>query len=129
MDGEVGHFEIPADNLARARKFYAETFGWTMMDFPGLEYTMVRTGAVDEKGMPTGAGYIGGGIGKRDRLLEHPVVTILVEEISDAEKAIAKNGGKVIRVKQPIGDGSMGFTAYFKDSEGNTIGLYQAPKR
>ena len=129
MSGEVGHFEIPADNTDRARKFYAKTFGWTMNEMPGFDYTMVMTGPADEKGMPKGPGYIGGGMGKREGLLQHPVVTIIVDQMADVEKAIEKNGGKILQKRTPIGDGSMGFTGYFKDSEGNTIGLYEGPKQ
>jgi uncharacterized protein len=128
MSGEVGHFEIPADNTERARKFYSATFGWKLNQVPGMDYTMVSTGPVDEKGMPKQPGSIGGGIGKRAGPLEHPLVTILVDEIAATEKTIEKNGGKIIQRKQPIGDGAMGWTGYFKDSEGNIIGLYQGPK-
>lgn len=128
MSGEVGHFEIPADDPARARKFYESTFGWKMNEMPGMDYTMVSTGAVNDQGMPKEPGYIGGGIGKRGKELTHPVVTIIVEDIAAHEKTITKNGGKILQKKQPIGDGSMGFTGYFKDSEGNTIGLYQPGK-
>lgn len=129
MSGEVGHFEIPADDPARARKFYAGVFGWKHTEVPGMDYTMVSTGPVDAEGMPKEPGSIGGGIGKRGGPLEHPVVTIMVDEITTAEKAIEKAGGKILVRKQPIGDGSMGWTGYFKDSEGNTIGLYQWPKQ
>ena len=128
MSGEVGHFEIPADKPDRARKFYAATFGWKMNELPDMDYTMVSTGPVDEKGMPKEPGFIGGGIGKRGDTLTHPVVTIMVDEITEAEKRIEKNGGKILRRKTPVGDGSMGWTAYFKDSEGNIVGLYQWPK-
>jgi uncharacterized protein len=128
MSGEVGHFEIPADNPARARKFYSATFGWKMNEMPGMDYTMVSTGPVDDKGMPKEPGFVGGGIGKREGMLAHPVVTIMVDEIAEAEKTIEKNGGKILQKKKPIGDGSMGWTGYFKDSEGNTVGLYQWPK-
>jgi uncharacterized protein len=128
MSGEVGHFEIPADNPERARKFYSTTFGWKLIPVPGMDYTMVNTGPADDKGMPKEPGYVGGGIAKRGGPIEHPVVTIMVDDISAAEKAIVKNGGKIIQPKQPIGDGSMGHTGYFKDSEGNIVGLYQWPK-
>src|SRR5579862_5921524 len=128
MTGEVGHFEIPADDPARARKFYESTFGWKMNEMPGMDYTMVSTGAVGEQGMPSEPGYIGGGIAKRGPIVAHPVVTIIVDEITAVEKTIVKNGGKVLQKKQPIGDGSMGFTGYFKDSEGNIIGLFQPGK-
>jgi len=128
MGGEVGHFEIPADNLERARKFYSATFGWKMNELPSMDYTMVSTGEVDDQGMPKAPGYVSGGIGKRGGPLEHSVVTIIVDDITASEKVIEKNGGKIIQRKKPIGDGSMGSTGYFKDSEGNVVGLYQVPK-
>jgi uncharacterized protein len=128
MSGEVGHFEIPADDPERARKFYSKAFGWTMNQMPGMDYTMVSTGAVDQQGMPKAPGYIGGGIAKRGPPLEHTVVTIVVDDLEAAEKAVEKNGGKVVQHKTPVADGSMGFAAYFKDSEGNTVGLYEWPK-
>jgi hypothetical protein len=129
MSGEVGHFEIPADDPGRARKFYSTTFGWKMSETPGMDYTMVRTGPVDEQGMPKSPGYIGGGVVKRRDPLEHPAVTIVVDDISAVEKTIEKAGGKIIQRKTPVGDGSMGFMGYFKDTEGNTVGLYQWPKK
>jgi hypothetical protein len=127
MSGEVGHFEIPADNTERARKFYSETFGWKTELEPGMEYTHVRTGPTDPKGNPTEPGFIGGGIVKRGPI-EHPVVTIVVDEMTAAERVIEKNGGKIVVRKQAIGEGNMGFMGYFKDSEGNLVGLYQPPK-
>jgi uncharacterized protein len=128
MSGEVGHFELPADNTERARKFYTSTFGWTMNHMPEMDYTMVETGAVDDQHMPKAPGYIGGGIGKRGGPLEHPVVTIIVDELSAAIKKVEKNGGKIVRAKEEI-PGNMGWTAYFKDTEGNVVGLYQSPRR
>ena len=128
MSGEVGHFEIPADNTERARKFYSSTFGWGMTHLPEMDYTMVETGPVDDKRMPKEPGYIGGGIGKRGGPLEHPVVTIVVDELSAAIKKIEKNGGKIVQPKQEI-PGNMGWTAYFKDTEGNVVGLYQSPRQ
>ena len=129
MSGEVGHFEIPADNPERARKFYSSAFGWTMNVMPGMDYTMIGTGPADEKGMPKAPGYIGGGLTKRGGHLEHPTVTIVVEDISAAEKLVEKHGGKIVQRKTPVGDGSMGYMGYFKDSEGNVVGLYQSPKQ
>ena len=127
MTDSVGHFEIPADKTERARKFYTDAFGWKMSEVPGMDYTMVSTGPVDEKGMPNAPGFIGGGIGKRGTVLEHPVVTIIVDEIDDAVKRVEQHGGKIIQKKTAIGE-NMGWTAYFKDTEGNTVGLYQWPE-
>lgn len=126
MSGEVGHFEIPADSVERARKFYSSVFGWKTTVLPGMDYTMVSTGPVGPDGMPSQPGSVGGGITARGGHVTHPVVTILVDDIAEAQKMVEKHGGHVLQSKQPIGDGSMGFTGYFKDSEGNTVGLYQA---
>jgi hypothetical protein len=129
MSGAVVHFEVPADNVERASKFYQKTFGWKLNPIPEFHYTLIETAPVDKDGRPTEPGTINGGMGKRGGPLEHPVITIQVDEISTAEKEIEKNGGKVIQKKQPIGDGSMGFTAYFRDTEGNIVGLWQLGKR
>ena len=125
MSGEVVHFEIPADNTERARKFYQLTFGWKMEHMPDFDYTMVATGPTGKDGRPETPGAINGGMAKRAAPIEHPVITIQVDEISKAEKTIEKNGGKILQKKQAIGDGTMGYTGYFKDSEGNVVGLYQ----
>lgn len=129
MSGEVGHFEIPADDPARARKFYSTIFGWKLTEVPQMEYTMVSTGPANDQGRPKNPGYIGGGITKRDAPLEHPTVTIAVDDITATEKTIEHHGGKIVVRKQAIGDGSMGHVGYFKDSEGNLIGLFEAPKK
>ena len=126
MSGEVVHFELPADNPERARKFYKSTFGWKLETMPQFDYTMIQTGEANEQGMPKEPGYIGGGMAKRGAPVEHTVVTIKVDDIEQALKNIEKNGGKTVQKKQAIGDGAMGFTGYFKDPEGNIVGLYQA---
>ncbi len=47
-----------------------------------------------------------------------------MKDIDKALDKIERLGGKTAQKKQPIGE--MGFTAYFKDSEGNTEGLWQS---
>jgi len=125
--GKVVHFEIPADDLSRAKKFYNTVFGWKASDVPEMEYVMLGTTESDENGMPRQPGAINGGMMKRQESLKHPVVTIDVESIDDALSKVKKNGGQVVREKLPIGD--MGFTAYIRDSEGNVIGLWQNPSK
>ncbi|MCI4327156.1 MAG: VOC family protein [Thermoplasmata archaeon] len=123
MTGKVVHFEVPADNVERARKFYQSTFNWTISPMPEMEYTMVATGPGNEDGSPKEPGYIGGGIAKRGPTVGQPVITIHVDDIDAALAKIQKNGGSTVSPKAPIGP--MGFVAYFKDSEGNTMGLWQ----
>jgi hypothetical protein len=122
--GKVVHFEIPADDLQRAKKFYSTVFGWTMNEFPEMEYTIVTTVESDENGMPKEAGAINGGMLERQDPVKAPVITIDVENMDQATATIEKNGGKIIREKMAVGD--MGFAAYFKDTEGNVLGLWQS---
>ena len=45
-------FEIPADNVERARTFYGKLFGWKIDKFPGpttKPYWLIDTGAGDAK--------------------------------------------------------------------------------
>ena len=122
---KVVHFEIPADNLARAKKFYNTVFGWKMNEIPEMEYVMVGTVESDEDGMPKETGAINGGMLERQDPVKSPVITINVKNIDQAAEAIEKNGGKLVRPKMAVGD--MGYAAYFKDTEGNVIGLWQNP--
>jgi len=121
---KIVHFEIPADNLARAKKFYSTIFGWKMNEIPEMNYVLVGTTESDEKtGVPKEPGGINGGMLKREDPVKSVVVTISVKSIDQTAATIEKNGGKMIRAKMPVGD--MGFAAYFKDPEGNVVGLWQ----
>lgn len=125
MDSIV-HFEIPADDLARAQKFYKGVFGWQVDDMPEMNYAILRTTEVGEDMMPKEKGRINGGMAKRSKDLAVPTVTISVKDIDATLKKLEKAGGKTLKGKQPVGD--MGFVAYFKDSEGNVIGLWELAK-
>jgi uncharacterized protein len=129
MSGEIVHFELPADDVERAQKFYAKTFGWKMNSMPEMEYTLVSTGEDDENGMPKRPGRINGGLLKRQTPVKAPVVTIMVDDMDAAAKALEKNGGKLLQKKTPIGDGSVGWAGYFRDPEGNVVGLFQPAPR
>ena len=62
MTGRVVHFEIPADDVDRARSFYRDAFGWQMSGLPEMGYTMVGTTPTGENGMPSEPGSINGGM-------------------------------------------------------------------
>jgi predicted enzyme related to lactoylglutathione lyase len=123
MDSVV-HFEIPADQVERAKTFYSKAFGWMLNTMPEMDYTIVTTTASDKNGIPTGPGAINGGMGKRRDPLKSVVVTIGVKDIDASLEKIKQLGGKAVGKKMPVGD--MGFSAYFKDTEGNVIGLWQS---
>lgn len=127
---KVVHFEIPADNIDRAKKFYKETFDWQIEDVPEMNYVILRTAEVDEKRMIKEPGAINGGMFKRgdmDNMVTAPTFAIDVENIEDAIKKIKNAGGLIIKEKMPVGN--MGFIAYFKDTEGNILSVWQTAKK
>jgi len=123
MSGRLVHFEIPFDDGERARTFYREAFGWSVMTMPEMDYTMVSTGPSSEGGGPSEPGYIGGGMLQRSAAQQSPVVVVDVDDIDAALKKIEGLGGKTVVSRQPVGE--MGFSAYFTDTEGNLTGLWQ----
>jgi uncharacterized protein len=122
---KVVHFEIPADDMARASEFYRSIFGWQLMDMSGqgMDYTLAMTTPVDEQQQPTEAGAINGGMMQRSDHTPAPIITIDVESIDDALRQIEAQGGSTVTPRQAIP--GMGAFAYFKDSEGNTLGLWE----
>ena len=121
--GGVVHFEIPADDQKRARKFYREVLGWRIEPVPGMDYSMVITTDMDDDGRPAAAGAINGGMMARDGRITAPVITVDVPDINATLKSVEELGGSVVMPKNEIP--GMGYTAYFKDPEGNVMGLWQ----
>jgi uncharacterized protein len=123
---KVVHFEIPVDDLDRAKNFYGSVFGWELQTMPMNEgeYTSVKTTEVDEQTqLPTEPGAINGGMFVRDERLTTPVITIDVDGIDDALKQIEAEGGGTLAPRTAIP--GMGAFAYFRDPEGNVMGLWE----
>jgi len=123
VSGRVVHFEVPVDDVERAQAFYREAFGWRIQPRPEMRYTIVSTTDTDENGMPKEPGGINGGLMQRQGQMTAPIITIEAENIEDALLTVEKLGGAVVAPKMAVGE--MGFAAYFSDTEGNVIGLWQ----
>lgn len=119
----VIHFEIPAEDVERAATFYSQSFGFDVNAVPGFSYAFVTTTPIGDDGRPTEPGAINGGMFKRTGELTGPIVTISVAGIDAALATIEANGGSTLRGREAVGE--MGFAAYFKDSEGNVMGLWE----
>lgn len=119
------HFEIHADDVARARQFYADVFGWTFEDyseFAGMTYFGAVTG--------TAEGGIDGAIMQRHDPGPEPggpvagaVLTLGVDDI-DAVLARALESGATLAMAKYALPG-MAWQAYVVDTEGNVVGLHQ----
>jgi predicted enzyme related to lactoylglutathione lyase len=122
MSGRVVHFEIPYDDGDRARGFYEQAFAWQLQPLPEMGYTLVMSGPSGEQG-PTEPGFINGGMMERQGPFSAPNLVIDVDNLENALKRVNEAGGSTVSERQAVGD--MGFTAYFKDSEGNLVGLWE----
>lgn len=122
----VVHFEIQADDLERAMKFYKEVFGW---EFPqwteNPPYWGIMTAPKDSKEPGINGGFL-----KRPCPAPAPeqgtnafVCTVQVENFDEIAKKIEAAGGKVAMPKFAVA--GMAWQGYFLDTEGNTLGLHQ----
>lgn len=51
MRNSIVHFEIPADDVSRAKKFYEDVFGWKISDPWKMDYFFVETKDKGEEGI------------------------------------------------------------------------------
>ena len=112
----IAWFEIPADNIDRARKFYGALFGWKIEQFPGMpDYWHIDTGGRDET--PDG------GLMKREHA-EQPITNyVAVSSVDEAAKKVETLGGKICKPKAAVPE--MGYFAICTDTENNTFALWE----
>ena len=113
-------FEIPADKVDRAKKFYTSLFGWKINPIPGMaDYWHIDTGGHDKS--PDG------GLTTR-KSPQHPITNyVLVPSVKAAEAKVKKLGGKVIIPKMTVPE--MGYFAVCKDTEGNVFAVWEMAKK
>ena len=122
------HFEIPADDIEKIKKFYQELFGWTMNKYPGpTTYYMMGTVPINEKTMmPIRPGVNGGLYEKKNASspeLAIPLNYISVESVEEYSKKIQALGGKILVPKMEIP--TIGWWALAVDPEGNHFGILE----
>jgi predicted enzyme related to lactoylglutathione lyase len=107
----IVHFELPADDVNRAKGFWEGVFGWSFQGMEGpFEYLMTQ----GEE--PVGAIY------QSQEGERGPVVYMATDDIDATLAKIAGAGGEAGE-KQPIP--TIGWFARCKDTEGNSFSLFQ----
>ncbi len=120
----VVHFEIHADDTARAMKFYAALFQWTFMPWGEEDYWFVRTADDDKMAGINGAIMKRKGPAPIDGAAVNGFVnTIDVPNLDNSMSQIEPAGGTIVVPRMPIP--SVGWLCYCKDSEGNIFGMMQ----
>jgi uncharacterized protein len=113
-------FELPADDVRRAARFYREVFGWTATELPEVEFTLLT-----EPSPPGAPPRVVGGIAVRNAHVRAPVPIVSVPSIDAHLPKVEANGGVVLTRRERVGD--FGFSAYVKDPEGNVVCLWEDP--
>jgi len=114
MGSAICHVEIPCRDMARAKKFYHDVFGWDFEDFVE-SYALFNTGSGVGGGLDLRAEATGGGRGV--------TLYLEVEDIPKRLEDVEKAGGKVVTGKTEISK-EYGYSALFTDTEGNEVGLW-----
>lgn len=111
----IAHFDIAADDVDRARRFYEAVFGWRFEAWGPPDFYMIHTGSPDDPG-------IHGSLSKR----LHPIkgegrsafeCTISVDDLGAIKAALVAHGGKIVLDEYEIV--GVGRLIRFADTEGN----------
>ena len=131
----IVHFEIPADDVEKAKKFYTDLFGWkteklsvtddsrltSAATAQPMEYWIITT--TDDKGNKA----LGGGIMKR-QMPEHRVTNYIgVRSVDEYSSKVEKLGGKVIAPKHTVP--GMGYFALCIDTENNAFAIWETDEK
>lgn len=116
----IVHFDIGADDMSRARKFYEQLFGWkfTQLQPPMDYYQLIETAGLD--GKPG----VGGGLMKWDEQGRTGITNFMgVTSVDEALAKVKELGGQALSGKLTVP--GFGYMATCTDTEGNTLGLFQ----
>jgi hypothetical protein len=109
-------FEIPAEDVERAKSFYSALFGWKIEKFPGqMQYWHIDTGGGDDT--PDG------GLMARQHSQHGITNYINVPSVDAFVVRVQKLGGKICMPKTAVPQ--MGYFAVCQDTENNTFGLWE----
>ena len=113
-------FEIPADDLARARKFYKDLFGWKIAPFRGMDdFQHIDTGGPD-------ASPDGGMLPRKHP--DHTVTNyVSVASVDKFAAKVEKLGGKICMAKTAVPQ--MGYFAVCQDTENNMFGIWEKDEK
>ncbi len=119
----VAHFSINANDMERAKAFYADAFGWSYQAYGPPGFYMIEGAA--------GPGNMLASLQKRRDIVPGKSIfglecTLSVENSEKAEAAIKKAGGKIVMPRAVLP--SIGKLFFFEDPEGNIIGAMEYDK-
>jgi predicted enzyme related to lactoylglutathione lyase len=117
MAYNIAHFDIRADDVERARRFYQGVFGWRFEPWGPPDFYMIYTGPPEDPG-------IHGSISRRSEPVSGTGLrgfecTVAVDDLAKIRAAIEAHGGKILLPDHEIV--GVGRLIHFEDTEGNTV--------
>ena len=111
-DRRIDYIEFAVADVAVAKRFYGEVFGWKFTDY-GPDYASFEDG-------PLTGGFSGGGSARPGG----PLVVIYAADLEAVLEAVKAAGGKVIR---PTYDFPGGRRFHFQDPSGHELAVWSDP--
>lgn len=117
-------FELPANDMNRAKRFYEEVFGWEI-DSSYARYFWAHTAhartASHRSQVP---GQINGALQQKDDAIRMTRIVVEVASIDVVTEKIAASGGSIMLPKRSIPGTAMAY-AIVRDTEGNEINIIE----
>ena len=110
-DRRIDYVELDVADVARAKRFYGEAFGWSFKDY-GPDYCEFADGRLTggfAKGPAKGAG--------------GPLVILYADDLEAAQRRIEAAGGRILR---PAYDFPGGRRFHFADPDGYELAVWSA---
>ena len=107
----IDYFELPATDLAAAKRFYSAAFSWTFTDY-GPSYTAFGY---------AGAGREAGGISNDTDHTRGPLAILYSDSLEGSEQKVQAAGGTIVK---PISSFPGGRRFHFTDPSGNELAVW-----
>jgi uncharacterized protein len=105
---QIQYIEFLSNDLARAKKFYTDAFGWTFIDY-GPDYVAFE------------GDYIDGGFTIGQPVKGSVLVILYSEKLEDTKSKVEKAGGKIVK---DIFSFPGGRRFHFDDPDGNELAVW-----
>lgn len=119
MMSDIVFFEIPANDVDRAKGFYSDLFSWRIERIPGIDYWEINANE--------NTGRASGGMLKRVRHEQRITNYIDVSSVEEYSAKVKELGGKIILPKKAVP--GKGYFAVCQDTEGNAFILWESDEK
>lgn len=122
----LNYVELTVTDLAAAKQFYGETFGWRFVDY-GPEYAGILPPAAGAEGADLGEDAVDGEevggllVASESRPVGGPLVLLYSDDLDASANAIARAGGRIVEGPYPFPGGRR---LHFSDPSGNELGVW-----